>query len=44
MIQGENVNGVILPIGNGSIAIIGVDGERLERIEEQVKNSVTWST
>ncbi len=43
-IQSENVNGVILPIGNGSIAIIGVDGERLERIEEQVKNSVTWST
>ncbi len=43
-IQGENVRGVILPVGDGSIAIIGVDGERLERIEEQVMNSVTWST
>ena len=43
-IQGENVRGVVLPIGNGSIAIIGEEGERLERIEEQVKNSVTWST
>jgi len=43
-IQGENVRGVILPVGDGSIAIIGVDGERLERIEEQVVNSVTWST
>ena len=43
-IQGENVTGVILPVGNGSIAIIGVDGERLGRIEEQVMNSVTWST
>ena len=43
-IQGENVRGVILPIGDGSIAIIGVDGERIEKIEEQIKNSVTWST
>ncbi len=43
-IEGENVHGVILPVGDGSIAIIGVDGEHLERIEEQVKNSVTWNT
>ena len=35
-VQGENVSGVILPVGDGSIAIIGVEGERLERIEEQV--------
>ena len=43
-IEGENVHGIILPVGDGSIAIIGADGERLEQIEEQVKNSVTWST
>lgn len=43
-IEGENVHGIILPVGDGSIAIIGEDGEHLERIEEQVKNSVTWST
>jgi len=43
-IEGENVHGIILPVGDGSIAIIGESGERLERIEEQVKNSVTWST
>ncbi len=43
-IKGENVHGIILPVGDGSIAIIGQDGEHLERIEEQVKNSVTWST
>ncbi len=42
--RGDSVRGVILPVGNGSIAIIGEEGERLERIEEQVKNSVTWST
>lgn len=39
---GESVNGVILPVGDGSIAIIGEEGESLERIEERVKNSVTW--
>lgn len=43
-IEGENVHGIILPVGDGSIAIIGQDSEHLERIEEQVKNSVTWST
>ena len=43
-VHGENVEGVILPVGNGSIAIIGEQGERLEKIKEQVKNSVTWST
>jgi len=44
IIEGENVHGIIFPVGDGSIAIIGEDGEHLERIEEQVKNSVTWST
>lgn len=39
---GESVNGIILPVGDGSIAIIGDEGESLERIEERVKNSVTW--
>ena len=43
-IKGENVHGIILPVGDGSIAFIGEDGEYLERIEEQVKNSVTWTT
>jgi len=41
---GENVNGVILPVGNGSIAILGESEERLDRIKEQVLKSVTWST
>ena len=43
-IEGENVHGIILPVGDGSIAIIGEVGEHLERIEKQVMNSVTWST
>lgn len=43
-LSGNNVNGVILPVGDGSIAIIGESGERLERIEAQVLKSVSWST
>ena len=43
-IAGETINGVIIPIGEGSIAIIGEDGENLERIEENMKHSVTWDT
>lgn len=43
-IMSESINGVILPVGDGSIAIIGSDGEDLNRVEERVKNSVTWST
>jgi len=42
-LQEEGVNGVILPVGGGSIAIIGEREERLDEIEEQVVDSVTWS-
>ncbi len=41
---GDNVHGVILPVGNGSIAIIGARDEPLERIEKSVLSSVAWST
>jgi hypothetical protein len=41
---GESVNGVILPVGNGSIAIVGENDERLENIEQRVRNSVKWTT
>ncbi|MDH3752168.1 MAG: DUF3379 domain-containing protein [Gammaproteobacteria bacterium] len=41
---GNNVVGVILPIGNGSVAIIGERGERLDIIEQEILKSVTWST
>lgn len=43
-LDGENVHGVILPVGTGSIAIIGAREEKLEHIEKSVVNSVTWST
>jgi hypothetical protein len=41
-IEGENIKGVILPIGKGSIAIIGHREERLDEIQEKVVDSVTW--
>ncbi len=41
---GENLSGVILPVGSGSIAIVGERGERLEKIEKNLVNSVMWST
>lgn len=43
-IEGESINGVILPVGGGSVAIIGERNEKLEAIRENVVNSVTWST
>lgn len=43
-IRGESVNGVILPVGDGSIAIFGERDERLDQIEKRILDSVTWST
>ncbi len=40
---GESVNGVILPHGNGSIAIIGEREERIQDLEQRVVDSVEWS-
>lgn len=43
-LDGESTHGVILPVGDGSIAIIGAREEDLERVEKSVLSSVTWST
>jgi hypothetical protein len=43
-IEGQGINGIILPVGDGSVAIIGESNEKLEAIEKNVVNSVTWST
>jgi hypothetical protein len=43
-LAGENVKGVILPVGKGSIAIIGSREELLEPIQKNVVNSVSWTT
>lgn len=43
-LEGQNIHGAILPVGKGSIAIIGAREEKLEPIEKSVLQSVTWST
>jgi len=43
-LEGRNVSGIILPVGNGSIAIIGGLQEPLDPIRAEVLNSVTWTT
>lgn len=42
-LDGKGVNGVILPVGNGSIAIIGERDEPLTEVEQKIINSVEWS-
>lgn len=43
LLLGEGIKGVILPVGNGSIAIIGDRDEALEQYEQQIIDSVKWS-
>jgi hypothetical protein len=43
-LDGENLKGVILPVGRGSIAIVGGRDEPLELLKKNVVNSVTWTT
>lgn len=43
-LDGTNVHGVIIPVGDGSIAIIGAREEALEPIREHILESVTWTT
>jgi len=42
-LHGSSINGVILPVGDGSIAIIGVREEAIEEIQNRVIESVKWS-
>jgi len=43
-LSGDNIRGVLLPVGSGSIAIIGERDEQLEPIRENIVNSVMWDT
>jgi len=42
-LDGKSIEGVILPVGKGSIAIIGERGERMNEVETRVIDSVKWS-
>ncbi|MEL7186121.1 MAG: DUF3379 family protein [Pseudomonadota bacterium] len=43
-LEGENIHGFIIPVGDGSIAIVGGKGEALDRVRQNVVDSVSWST
>lgn len=43
-LDGVNIQGVILSVGDGSIAIIGDREEQLDRVKQSVLDSVMWST
>ena len=42
--ESENVHGVIIPVGSGSIAIIGDREEQLDHVTQNMLNSVNWIT
>lgn len=41
-LNGDHIDGYILPVGSGSVAIIGERDETLELIKNSVVDSVTW--
>lgn len=43
-VEGESVHGFIYPVGKGSIAIIGEKDEQIDKVKQQLLESVTWST
>ena len=43
-LDGDNVHGMIVPVGEGSIAIVGSREEALEPIRDNLIESVTWTT
>ena len=42
-LEGKSIEGVILPVGDGSIAIIGERGEPIDKFRTSVKENVKWS-
>lgn len=42
-LHGKSVEGVILPVGKGSIAIIGERGEAIDQVGTRVTETVKWS-
>jgi len=44
VVDGESIHGFILPVGKGSIAIVGDREEQLDRVKQNVLDSVMWST
>ena len=41
-LDGRGVSGVILPVGDGSIALVGEKAFDVDELKERVVNSVEW--
>ncbi len=39
----ENLEGIVMPHGQGSIAIVGVEGESLQSLQQSLSRAVEWS-
>lgn len=44
ILNNTDSHGVILPVGDGSIAIVGAQDEKLENVRKQILQSVAWTT
>ncbi len=42
-IRAKGYEGLILPVGDGSIAVVGREGESIQPLTEQISRSVDWS-
>jgi hypothetical protein len=42
-LDGQSIEGIILPLGEGSIAIIGERGESIDQLRTKVTENVKWS-
>lgn len=41
-VRSEKVQGVILPTRNGSMALVGQNGEQLQQIAQKIRQAVSW--
>ena len=41
-LEGDGFHGVILPVGDGSIAVVGEKGQSVDDVTENIRNAVDW--
>ncbi|WP_405225576.1 DUF3379 family protein [Lentisalinibacter sediminis] len=41
-LEGDGFHGVILPVGEGSIAVVGQKGQSVDDVTENIRNAVDW--
>jgi len=43
-IRSDHYNGIVLPQGSGTIAIVSTPGEALEKVEARVRSAIRWAS